>query len=518
MKRLASWLWEFVILGIAWLVLCAAFARGQTSGPSQCGPGGCGVGIDLGLGIGAWRKPRPPASQPAQQPSREPVPAQAVRIANTVSGATYYATGAFVAHGDQVVVLTCRHAFKAGAGQIAVMTADGRQFRATLISVDRAEDLAALAVATRPAQSLIVATEYPRGGEPVRGGGFGEKGQWRWITGACRGFVYADRSKSKAVCFAFAGGAREGDSGGPVLNQRGELVGILWGTDDRETFATYCGAIAKFLACLPRQSPVASTPQPAAAGQGFPPPGSVAPGPASRSCDCSPVVAQIEALGKAWEGHRQAADKRMEAVAAAVTKHGIAVNEQAAGAAELQQTIKALPKTIDEMAVALKALPSGMAAVKAAVESQKAAATAQASVVTEVHQIVAGIPAAIGTAAADSGRTALWTALLGALGVGTPAGIGLAIGLRLLGRAVNRRAAATQKEQPAVSAPPPVASPQSPAEPIVDRQIITAPVPTAHERALQAAVDLYSERYPGGGSLIQSYVSQFESGNLGALK
>ena len=65
------------------------------------------------------------------------------------------------------------------------------------------------------------------------------------------------------------GSARDGDSGGPVLNQHGELVGVLWGTDGRTVHATYCGRIRRFLANLlpglgssrpPRQPPPSSSP------------------------------------------------------------------------------------------------------------------------------------------------------------------------------------------------------------------------------------------------------------------
>jgi len=40
-----------------------------------------------------------------------------------------------------------------------------------------------------------------------------------------------------------SGPAREGDSGGPVLNERGELVGVLWGTSGKTVMATQCGRL-----------------------------------------------------------------------------------------------------------------------------------------------------------------------------------------------------------------------------------------------------------------------------------
>lgn len=506
MRRLSpTWAAELLAVVLAWLALCAAVARGQTYQSGACPGGKCGVGlgIDLGIGIGGWRNGRAQPSEP-RQPLREPAPPQAVRIVNAVAGGSYYATGALVACGDGAVILTCRHTFKAGAGTITITTANGQTLPGTLIATDRSEDLAALAVASCPVQPFVVATEYPRPGDVVRGGGFGGDGQWIWIAGPCRGFVYADRSKTKAVTFAFRGSARQGDSGGPVLNQRGELVGILWGTDGRETFATYSGRIAPFLASLPNklqtQGGTGDPADPRAKdllGEAI--------ARAAPRCDCSPVVAKIEAMAKQFADHQGA-------VAAALTKQAIAVNEQAASAAELHQSVKGLPASLDGVVGVLKKIPGDIAAVKTAVESQKTTIQSQAQIVNQVQQTVAAVPDAIGTAAAASGRTALWTALCGALGVGGPAGVGLAIGLRLLGRAIDRRRQTTE------TAPQPAATAQRPPEPIVDRQIITAPVKTDHERALQAAVDLYAQRYPGGGQTILSYVSQFESGNVGALK
>ena len=44
-----------------------------------------------------------------------------------------------------------------------------------------------------------------------------------------------------------SGPAREGDSGGPVFNAHGQVVGILWGTDDHFVIATQAGKIHELL-------------------------------------------------------------------------------------------------------------------------------------------------------------------------------------------------------------------------------------------------------------------------------
>ena len=44
--------------------------------------------------------------------------------------------------------------------------------------------------------------------------------------------------------------ARNGDSGGPILNSRGELAGVLFGTAFGRTTGSYCGRVRGFLATV----------------------------------------------------------------------------------------------------------------------------------------------------------------------------------------------------------------------------------------------------------------------------
>ena len=44
--------------------------------------------------------------------------------------------------------------------------------------------------------------------------------------------------------------ARNGDSGGPILNSRGELAGVLFGTAFGRTTGSYCGRLRWFLASV----------------------------------------------------------------------------------------------------------------------------------------------------------------------------------------------------------------------------------------------------------------------------
>ena len=41
--------------------------------------------------------------------------------------------------------------------------------------------------------------------------------------------------------------AREGDSGGPIFNERGELAGVLFGSGGGATAGSYAGRVREFL-------------------------------------------------------------------------------------------------------------------------------------------------------------------------------------------------------------------------------------------------------------------------------
>ncbi len=47
--------------------------------------------------------------------------------------------------------------------------------------------------------------------------------------------------------------ARHGDSGGPILNSRGEMAGVLFGEGGGRTDGSYCGRVHKFLETVRRR-------------------------------------------------------------------------------------------------------------------------------------------------------------------------------------------------------------------------------------------------------------------------
>lgn len=191
------------------------------------------------------------------------VPHAAVaRVVNvTADGSRHYGSGTLVhKDGKQGIVLSCAHLFRSGTGNVLITFPDGRAYQANLAAVDHAWDLAALSIAAPGASQVKIAEDHPRPGDPLRSCGYGADGRYWCNQGRALGYAKAGTTSTYETLW-LSGHARDGDSGGPVFNQRGELVAVVWGTDGRTVGGTYCGRIRRFLAKilslvgLPRQRP-----------------------------------------------------------------------------------------------------------------------------------------------------------------------------------------------------------------------------------------------------------------------
>jgi len=144
-------------------------------------------------------------------------------------------------------VLTAAHIFRDGRGEIATQTTDGRIFAASLVLASEECDVALLRVdVPQDVPALTISASWPRQGETVWRAGFGPDETLKETSGAVKGYVKTDRYAAYET-LKIDGPARQGDSGGPVYNASGEIVGVVWGTDGVDAYATYCGRVLKTL-------------------------------------------------------------------------------------------------------------------------------------------------------------------------------------------------------------------------------------------------------------------------------
>jgi hypothetical protein len=174
------------------------------------------------------------------------------RVAVVERNGTSYGSGTLVAvHRDCGLVVTNWHVVRDAAGPVTVLFPDGFQSAAAILAVDRDWDLAALWIWRPRAEPVPLAREAPRPGEVLTIAGHG-KGTFRAASGRCTQYV-APGSRQPFEMVEVAATAREGDSGGPILNGRGELAGVLFGSSFGRTAGSYSGRVERFLTPLLRQ-------------------------------------------------------------------------------------------------------------------------------------------------------------------------------------------------------------------------------------------------------------------------
>jgi len=159
-------------------------------------------------------------------------------------------TGSGAYLGDRLV-LSCAHLFsEAGENrQALVCFQDGEQHCGVSKSIDFHWDQSLIELGTVPsATGVCLARENPRPGERVIALGYAFGREVQQITGNVLKYL-SPQPTDQRDWFAFSGVSIEGCSGGPIFNERGELIGNLWGSrsDDATTVGVLCGRTQRFL-------------------------------------------------------------------------------------------------------------------------------------------------------------------------------------------------------------------------------------------------------------------------------
>ena len=182
---------------------------------------------------------------PSSQPQK-PHPA-VVRVIAIDRNSLSLGSGSLVDANDEYgLVITNWHVVRDAVGPIEVVFPDGFHSLARVVRTDREWDLAALLIWKPPVQPVPISTEAPRPGEMLTIAGYGS-GKYKMQSGPCTQYLAPAPGRPLEIV-ELAAAARHGDSGGPILNSRGELAGVLFGEGGGRTDGSYGGRVHKFLA------------------------------------------------------------------------------------------------------------------------------------------------------------------------------------------------------------------------------------------------------------------------------
>jgi hypothetical protein len=239
-----------------------------------------------------------------------------VRVKAKLAHTTYGGTGIIVdSDGTRAWVLTAYHTFRDGGTPI-VTVYDGRSFTAVITDKDEEADLANLMIVDPGVRPIEMEDEAPQRGEDLWAMGFnGGAGTENFQTfhGKMTQFVTADRAQ-KYDLVELACAVRKGDSGGPIVNSRGRLVGIIKGSDGRccnGPCLPRLRVIVRWL--LPGPKAAAQHPAPPATSPPVPPPPAPAASPAAPAApaptNSEPAIRQLEARIATLEARLETASK-----------------------------------------------------------------------------------------------------------------------------------------------------------------------------------------------------------------
>jgi len=169
------------------------------------------------------------------------------RVSNQVGNSTNYGSGTLVSRDKTTaIVVTCWHIFRdEGVGKVKVAFRKSCHY-GRVVGKNPAFDLAAIHIARPDVAPAPLATVWPRGGDTVHWAGYGPVGKYAAGTGRVTRYMRTIRTGANET-LELTGHAQQGDSGGPIFNEQGQLVAVLWGTDGRTIGGTYGGRVFKFL-------------------------------------------------------------------------------------------------------------------------------------------------------------------------------------------------------------------------------------------------------------------------------
>lgn len=179
---------------------------------------------------------------------QEPHPAVVRIIAPEPSGVSL-GSGVLVDINDsQGLVLTNWHVIRDSRSAVLVQFPDGFQSAGTVVRFDEAWDLAAISIWKPQSTPVELADHNPFPGEPLSIAGYG-RGAYRSQSGRCTEYLSPGTGYPKELV-ELAAPARQGDSGGPILDATGRLAGVLFGEGEGRTVGSCASRVRAFLASV----------------------------------------------------------------------------------------------------------------------------------------------------------------------------------------------------------------------------------------------------------------------------
>jgi len=174
-----------------------------------------------------------------------PHPAVA-RIMSVETNAASFGSGTLVyKQGKHALLITNHHVIRDSQKEILVSFPNGFRSSAKVVASDPTWDLAALLIWSPSMPAVSITKNAPQPGDKLTIAGYGS-GRYRAVSGVCSQYVSPGLSQPHEMVELKAV-ARQGDSGGPIFNQKGELAGVLFGAGWRTTAGSYSGRVKKFL-------------------------------------------------------------------------------------------------------------------------------------------------------------------------------------------------------------------------------------------------------------------------------